>query len=156
MLLRNKSDVSVTIRTMQGFKKVAPKETLEIPDNSLLTAIHPNLEVVKNGEIIEKLPVKSTKASEVEEQGDADKSDDNKQEEEQAKEENQEEPLTDKEQVVLTVQEESSENILANLEEKLVALQKNWEITTRPKKKEQIQKEIQALKAQIDRIKESN
>jgi hypothetical protein len=161
MILRNKSESVVTIRTYQGFKKIAPKETLELPDNSLLTAIHPCLEVVKDGEIIEKIPVKSKKAKDVvkdeqvaEQQDDS--QDNNEQQGEQQKEDEQEAPLTDKEQTVLSVQEIPTEKLLSELEEKINALQKNWEITTRPKKKEQLQKEIQAIRAQIDRLKESN
>lgn len=171
MILRNKSDVSVTIRTMQGFKKIEPKKTLEIPDNSLLTALHPNLEIVKDGEIVTKLPVKSKKAEDVElkegasqtvqedSQDKGEQTEEGQKEEEQDKEEEQgesdddkEDSLTEGEQVVLSVQEIAPEKILEELEQKLLTLQKNWEMTTRAKKKEQIYKEIQAIKVQIERI----
>ena len=138
MFLRNKSEsLNIILRTKLGFKKVAPQEVIEIDEKQLLTALNSNLEVLKE------MPAEAPKdpeapQEEVEGQDNAP----------------QEQPAPVEE--VKADNGEAKVETPESLEAKLDELKKAWTNTSRPKKKESIQKEIKEVQAKLDKLKENN
>ena len=126
MYLKNKSETAtVILKTRNGFKTVLPLATIEIEERDLLTGLNSNLVKIAKEEI--KI--------------------------EEKKEEPVEIKLDELVEDVLEVKEVEEKSELEQLEEKLEALKRTWETTTRPKKKETLQKEIKEIQTKIEALK---
>ena len=137
MFLRNKSDsLTVVLRTKKGFKKVEPNTIIEVDKKDLLTALNSNLEEVKKAPQVDE--TESSKAP--------------KQDPETLVEP-QKDATT--EQTTVDVVPTQTEETVEVLEAKIETLKKNWTNTSRPKKKEAIQKEIKEVQAKLDKLKEN-
>ena len=143
MFLRNKQEsLNIILRTKLGFKKVAPQEVIEIDEKHLLTGLNSNLEVLKEMPVVTAEPEVPQVPQDTQEQ-------DNKQDGENGAPEQTTEPTKAEE---VKPKDETPEG----LEAKLVELKKAWTNTSRPKKKESIQKEIKEVQAKLDKLKENN
>ena len=126
MYLKNKSETAtVILKTRNGFKTVLPLATIEIEERDLLTRLNSNLVKIAKEEI--KIEEKKEEPVEIK----------------------QDELVED----VLEVKEVEEKTELEQLEEKLEALKRTWETTTRPKKKETLQKEIKEIQTKIEALK---
>ena len=146
MFLRNKSDsLTVVLRTKKGFKKVEPNKIIEIDKKDLLTALNSNLEEVKEApQIVESESPKALEGTVKPQQPKQDP-------------ETPVEPQKDVtiEQPTVCVVPTQTEETVEVLEAKIETLKKNWANTSRPKKKEAIQKEIKEAQAKLGKLKEN-
>lgn len=137
MYLKNtQTDKTAGIRTIDGFIILQPLEIIDLDVNKLYGRV-PSCVVKSDKESFEKY-TKHSKGTLVVEQ-------------EIKKEDVKEEEMLDDSQIeVLVVQETKTEKEV--LEEKIETLKKTWEITSRPKKKEQIQNEIKELQEKLEKL----
>lgn len=142
MYLKNtQTDKTAGIRTIDGFIILQPLEIIDLDVNKLYGRV-PSCVVKSDKESFEKY-TKHSKGTLVVKQ--EIKKEDNK------KEDVKEEEMLDDSQIeVLVVQETKTEKEV--LEEKIETLKKTWEITSRPKKKEQIQNEIKELQEKLEKL----
>lgn len=137
MYLKNtQTDKTAGVRTIDGFIILQPLEIIDLDVNKLYGRV-PSCVVKSDKESFEKY-TKQSKGTLVVEQ-------------EIKKEDVKEEEMLDDSQIeVLVVQETKTEKEV--LEEKIETLKKTWEITSRPKKKEQIQNEIKELQEKLEKL----
>lgn len=146
MFLKNKSDsLTVVLRTKKGFKKVEPNKIIEVDKKDLLTALNSNLEEVKEAPQIVEPESSKTPETPVEPQ--------QPKQDPETPVEPQKDATTDQ-PTVDTVPTQTEETVEV-LEAKIETLKKNWTNTSRPKKKEAIQKEIKEVQVKLDKLKEN-
>ena len=162
MFLRNKSkSATVTIRTKCGLISVAPQQTVEIEEKDILTK-HSFLEPVNEKAEVTESPTPSVQKSEeivpvVKEPEVVAPQVITKEEEpiivEDNKEEKEPEVLDELQEKALEVVVVPELTELEKLEQELESLKQTWLITTRPKKKEALQKRIKEVESQIANLK---
>lgn len=162
MFLRNKSkSATVTIRTKRGLISVAPQQTVEIEEKDILTK-HSFLEPVNEKAEVTESPTPSVQKSEeivpvVKEPEVVAPQVITKEEEpiivEDNKEEKEPEVLDELQEKALEVVVVPELTELEKLEQELESLKQTWLITTRPKKKEALQKRIKEVESQIANLK---
>lgn len=144
MYLKNKSETAtVILKTRKGFKTVLPLGTIEVEERDLLTGLNSNLVKIAKEEIQLEAKKEETK---IEDKKEETKLEDKKEETIEIKKDE----LVEE---VLEVKEVEDKTELELLEEKLESLKQTWETTSRPKKKETLQKEIKEIQTKIEALK---